>query len=318
MKGYLHMSKVQFGWVLPIGSGDYLQGSEYLAEIQRGFNTIQGHFDSAWFIDHLQFDDSYLLEAWTALAYIAALYPQFSFGHTVLCQAYRNPALLAKMAATLQYLSDGRFILGLGAGWKEDEYKAYGYNFPSAGKRIQQLDEALHIIKDLWEKKEATFQGKFSVIENAICEPKPKPLPTIMIGGARPHILQVIARHADWWNVSWVGIDDYREIIVRCKQICEDANRDPLTLRRTWYGACVCAPTDVEVKALNNRHLSSQNAFVGTPTQVIDQIGAFIDMGVDYFMLENAGFPDNTTLQLLVEEVLPVFISRDNISSVDA
>jgi len=283
-----------------------MANKDYLANVQLCLELVAGRFDSVWFTDHLQYDDAAILEGWTAIAYLAALYPQFSFGHVVLCQSFRNPALLAKMAATLQFMSSGRFILGVGAGWKEDEYKSYGYEFPSAGTRVEELEETLQIIKALWHEKRATFQGKHYQVVDAYCEPKPDPLPTIMIGAFRPQMLRLTARHADWWNVSWMPIDAYRDRVVECELACENVGRDPATLRRTWFGGCLCAPTEVGVEGLNKHHIPLGPNFIGTPAQVIEQMRQFIDLGVDYFMLVNQAFPDLTTLQTLIDEVLPV------------
>src|SRR5205085_11949001 len=113
----------------------------------------------------------------------AARHPELRFGHTVTCQSFRNPALLAKMAATLQFLTGGRFILGIGAGWYEAEYRAYGYDFPPPGVRLAQLDETVQIIKAMWRDKPATFHGQYYQIEGAYCEPPPEPRPPLMIGG---------------------------------------------------------------------------------------------------------------------------------------
>src|SRR3954464_12183807 len=133
------MAKVQFGWSMPSGMTRDNR-SRHLQIIEQGLGMVKGKFDSAWFVDHLQFDDRDLLEGWTAITYLAARHPEFDFGNAVLCPSFRNPGLLAKMSATLQFLSEGRFILGLGAGWKEDEYTSYGYDFPSPGVRVEQLD----------------------------------------------------------------------------------------------------------------------------------------------------------------------------------
>jgi alkanesulfonate monooxygenase SsuD/methylene tetrahydromethanopterin reductase-like flavin-dependent oxidoreductase (luciferase family) len=118
---------------------------------------LQGHFKSLWMTDHLFWNDYYVFEAWTVLSYLVARWPQFQVGPMVMGQNYRNPALLAKMGATLQVLSQGRFIMGIGAGWKEDEYKAYNYPFPPVGSRVDQLGDSLEIIRRLW-----TQPGKVS------------------------------------------------------------------------------------------------------------------------------------------------------------
>lgn len=308
MKKGKKMARIQFGWTITSGPRvDLGVGPEaYFAAVNRGFDLINGHFDSAWFVDHLEAGDDSILEGWTALTYFAAQHPQSKFGHAVLSQSFRNPALLAKMAATLQYMSDGRYILGIGAGWKESEYIQYGYPYPPAGVRVEELGEALEIIKLMWHEQRATFHGKHYHIEEAWCEPKPKPIPTIMIGGARPHMLRLVARYADWWNVSWTGIDRYREQVKECERACQEVGRDPATLRRTWFGGCVCGPNEAVVQDLNkNSNISASNAFVGTTQQVIEQMQQFVDLGVDYFMLSSIGFPDLTTLETLVNDVMP-------------
>ena len=299
------MSRIQFGWSLPSGARDKNRRQDYADGIARGMALITGHFDSAWFVDHFQFDDSDQLEAWVALTYFAAQYPQFQFGHAVLCQSYRNPALTAKMGASLQALTGGRFILGIGAGWHEPEYRAYGYPFPPAGQRVEEFEETLEIIKQMWHEEKATFKGKHYQIEDAWCEPKPDPVPPIMIGGAKPRMLRIVARYADWWNVSWTGIADYREQVAESERACAEVGRDPATLRRTWFGGCLCAPTEAEVQRLNTRGIKPDNAFVGTPAQLVEQMAPFIELGVDYFMLGAGGFPDLTTLEMLVHEVMP-------------
>ncbi len=275
------MPRIQFGWTMPISSREVIPQGTLVSDLQKGLALVNEHFDSAWAVDHLQYEDTPLMEGWTALTYMAALQPKLKFGHAVLSQSFRNPALLAKMAATFQYMSGGRFILGIGAGWKEDEYRAYNYPFPPAGTRVEELDETLQIIKALWQDKKATFQGKHYQVVNAWCEPKPDPLPIIMVGGSKPRMLRLVARYADWWNVSWTRIEDYRAQVEECERACIKEQRVPATLRRTWFGGCLCAPTEKDVKALNKNGMSAGPAFVGTPAQIIDQMRPFIDLGVD-------------------------------------
>jgi len=299
------MREIQFGWSMPGGPREDSHRASYVSDLQRGLELIARHYDSAWIVDHLQYDGSYLMEAWTALTYMAALQPRLMFGHAVLCQSFRNPALLAKMAATFQYMSGGRFIFGIGAGWKKDEYLAYGYDYPPAGTRVEELDETMRIINAMWRDERATVRGKHYQVIDAWCEPKPDPLPPIMIGAFKPRMLRLAARYADWWNVSWTGISDYRKRVADCERACAEVNRDPATLRRTWFGGCVCGPTEAAVKSLNKGGISSANAFVGTPAQIIEQMQPFIELGVDYFILGSGGFPDLTTLEMLIHEVLP-------------
>jgi alkanesulfonate monooxygenase SsuD/methylene tetrahydromethanopterin reductase-like flavin-dependent oxidoreductase (luciferase family) len=304
------VGRVQFGLIVPENPENPPGRYGYLADVDRLLTAAAGHFASAWCIDHLQGD---VLEGWTAVTYLSALHPAFQWGHTVLCQSFRNPALVAKMAATLQFMSGGRFVLGIGAGWDAAEYRAYGYGFPSGRTRVAQLDEALRIIKALWTEDRATFTGEHYRIEDARCEPKPDPLPPIMIGAFRPQMLRLTARHADWWNVSSTAIDKYRTLVDEFERACDAVGRDPATVRRTTGGGCVCAPTEAAVAALSARRQRAgedfsrdPGDFVGTPAQLIAQMQPFVELGVDYFMLDCGGFPDLTTVETLVNEVLPV------------
>lgn len=269
-------------------------------------DTVKEHYASAWVIDHLQFGDSDVLEGWTALTYLAAQYPELQWGNTVMCQSFRNPALVAKMAATLQFMSGGRFILGIGAGWHEEEYLAYGYNFPSANTRVEQLDEALQIIKSMWTQPQTTFEGKHYHVSEAWCEPKPDTIPTIMVGAFKPKMLRLTARHADWWNVSSTGIAPYREYASEFERACDDVGRDPQTVRRSWCGGCACAPTEQGVASLAGEKLEAGEDFIGTPQQIIEQVQPFIELGVDTFMLDCGGFPSLTTVETLIRDMLPV------------
>lgn len=300
------MSRIKFGFIMPTFRLDAMQGGTFVEDLNRALDLASGHFDSAWAIDHLQV----VLESFTTLSYMAALHPRLKFGHTVVCQSFRNPALVAQMGATLQFLSGGRFLLGIGAGWQEEEYRAYGYNFPSAGVRVAQLEEALHIIKALWTEKQTSFTGKYYRIVDAACQPKPEPVPPIMVGAFGPKMLRLAARHADEWNVSSAGPARYRRLAGEFERACAEVGRDPRTVRRSWACCCACAPTQAEAERLAGGRFSAANqeddfGFVGTPGQVIEQMQAFIDLGVDTFMLECGGFPRLTTLEMLVNEVIP-------------
>jgi alkanesulfonate monooxygenase SsuD/methylene tetrahydromethanopterin reductase-like flavin-dependent oxidoreductase (luciferase family) len=303
------MAHIEFGFIMPADQLDKTRRGAYVEDLNRALAIVEDHFASAWCIDHLQTGDDDQLEGWTALCYMAAQHPRLKLGHTVLCQSYRNPALLAKMAATLQFLSGGRFVLGLGAGWHEEEFRAYGYDFPAAGVRVEQLDETLQIIRALWGEGPATFEGRHYHVTNAYCEPRPDPVPPLMIGAFRPKMLRLTAQYADWWNASSTGIHEYRRLSAQLDAACTEIGRDPATLRRTWGGGCVCAPTEARARAVGGTRYGTENEddynFVGTPAQVAAQMQPFIDMGVDYFMVDCGGWPDLTTLELLVSEVLP-------------
>jgi alkanesulfonate monooxygenase SsuD/methylene tetrahydromethanopterin reductase-like flavin-dependent oxidoreductase (luciferase family) len=250
-----------------------------------------------------------MLEGWTALTYFAALQPQLQIGHIVLSQSFRNPALLAKMAATMQYLSGGRFMLGIGAGWKEDEYRSYGYDYPSPGTRIAELEESVQIIKALWTEKQATVQGKHYQIVDAYCEPKPDPIPPIIIGGSKPRMLRLIARYADWWSVSRLSLDVYREKVADFERACDVVGRDSSTLKRAWFGNCICAENEAELRKFDSEKLDPERNLIGTPRQVIEKIQSYVDLGGNHFELV---LPFDHPLskycyELFASEVLPVF-----------
>jgi alkanesulfonate monooxygenase SsuD/methylene tetrahydromethanopterin reductase-like flavin-dependent oxidoreductase (luciferase family) len=304
------MTRIQFGFVIPAEIHDKRLLSTYAEDVNRALDLATGHFDSAWVVDHLQFGDTAVLEGFSTLAYFAALHPQLHFGHSVLCQSFRNPALVAKIAATLQHLSGGRYFLGIGAGWHEEEYSAYGYDFPSDGVRVEQTEEALQIIRAMWTEEQATLQGRHYRVAGARCEPKPDPVPPIMVGAFRPKMLRLTAKYADWWNVSSTGEAEYRRMAQEFGRACDEVGRAPSTVRRSWGGGCACAPTHEEAERLTSGRWSADDpddfGFVGTPDEVIQQMRPLIDLGVDYFMLDCAGFPALGALELLIDEVLPV------------
>lgn len=308
---------IQFGWLLAPGSNFPLtrtggmSRAQFPQELESQLAEISAPFDSAWVMDHLQWEESDVIEGWTALSYLMGRFSHLHFGNMVLNQSFRNPALIAKMAATLQYLGRNRLYLGGGAGWNQAEYPAYGYPFPPAGVRVNQLDEAITIIRALWSGSPASFSGQHFRIQDAWCEPKPDLDPPIMIGGKKPKMLHLIARQADWWNVNWVGLEECRRLVQQMDQVCAEVGRDPTTLRRTWLGWAACASTAEEAQAIGGDY----RGIFGSPSEVISQLEEFIALGFDYFMLASPQFPDITSIQLLKREVIPVLQLRHPQSS---
>ncbi len=299
------MAKIEFGFTLPGLPPDAAQRGAFLENLNRALTLISGHFESFRIIDHIWSED---MESFTTLAYLAALYPQLKFGHTVICQSFRNPALVAKMAANLQFFSGGRFLFGIGTGWYEEEYKAYGYDFPPARVRVEQLEEALQIIKALWTEKQVTFTGAHYRVFEAECEPKPDPIPPIMVGAFKPKTMRLTAKYADEWNVSSTGIARYRRLVEAFESACVEVGRDPATVTRSWGGGCIVRPVEADARRIGGeRYAETEDNFdfVGTPQQIIAQMRPFIDEGVSSFMVDCGGFPDLTTLELLIAEVLP-------------
>ena len=159
------MKKVRFGVSLPWMSEGGVQGREFIKNITDYLDTLDNIYESVWIADHLVPDTEPMNldvpECLTLTSYLLPQYPNLKFGQMVLCNNYRNPALVAKMSSTLQVLSGGRLILGLGAGWHHEEYKQYGYEYPSPRKRIKQLEEAVQIIRMMWKEDDVTFHGKY-------------------------------------------------------------------------------------------------------------------------------------------------------------
>ncbi len=310
------MANIKFGWRVPAFPVDDSRRSTFIDQITQTLGRVQGKFDSAWVADHFipwarfQPDDTDTLECFTTMAYLAGAFPELDFGSIVLCQSYRNPALLAKMGASLQILSGGRFILGIGAGWKEDEYRAYNYEFPKPSVRIGQLDETVRIIRKMWAEAPASFEGKYYRIENAYCEPRPEPAPPIMIGGGGEKLtLRVVAQQADWWNFPGGSPENYARKLAALRSHCEAVGRDYDDIVKTWAGeAITIAETEAEAQRIAERNpFHGPAAMVGTPPQVADQLRRFTEMGVEHVILRFADFPNTTGVTLFAEEVIPHF-----------
>jgi alkanesulfonate monooxygenase SsuD/methylene tetrahydromethanopterin reductase-like flavin-dependent oxidoreductase (luciferase family) len=275
----------------------------------------EGHFTSAWLSDHLMKDDAVTVEAWTTLAWLAAEFPTYLFGSQVLSQSYRNPALLAKMAATFQYLSRGRLILGIGAGWQADEYAAYGYPYPSAGTRVEQLGEAIDILRAMWSDSPATYAGRHYQIRGAYCEPRPGvPIP-ILVGGHRPKFMRMAAEKADIWQ--WDGpIERYRVPYDRLVAATGEIGRDLDSIRLSAAGeayfpldpADFPEPTVAAITAAQDPSGSYADEIdwvMGpTPDDAIRQIRPLVDLGVTQVTVY---FHDRRSLDLFGREVIPAF-----------
>src|SRR5436190_4709562 len=187
-------------------------------------DSLPDVFSTVWLSDHLQVGGEATAEAWTRLTYLAALCPRFRFGHLVLSQSYRNPGLLGAMAATLQNLSGGRFILGLGAGWLEEEYRAYDFDYPRAGVRVAQLGETIQLVKTLWAESPASYQGEWYRIDHAYGLRPDAPIP-VMVGTNGPKALRVAAEYADWWTWDGPWEISYRKPYEILRQACADVGR---------------------------------------------------------------------------------------------
>lgn len=266
-------------------------------------------FDSLWFPDHLQYSHHKVAEGWSLLAYALTRYPEKLCGHEVLCNNFRNPAHLAKMVATAQALSGGRVILGIGAGWNEEEYLAYGWPFPSARVRIAQLAEAIELIRLMWTEAPATYQGQHYQVTNAYCEPRPDPIPPIMVGGSgEKYLLRVVAQHADWWNYSFRGQGGYAQKQEALKNHCREVGRDYDAIKQVVRVGILVAETEQEIKGLRaSPHVRpvEDDCLVGTPVQVTETLLGVIEEGADRLTVHFSDSPRPEGTHLFAATVLP-------------
>lgn len=271
-------------------------------------------FQSAWIMDHFTWGpNSAVFECWTTLSALSREASKIHLGPFFLCNSYRNPALVAKMAATLDVISGGRFELGMGAGWKEDEYVAYGYPFGSAAERIGRLDEAAAIIKLMWSGKPATLQGKYYSVQNAVCRPQPtKPGgPPLWIGGGGEQLtLRVTAKHADACNFSGpsISLQTFQRKIEILERHCQSVGRNPNEITKSATLELILGKDD-DTARHNERQAPPSEApkerFVGTPSNCVSLLQRFIDAGASYFMLHIEDLLPS--LDLFQKEVLPSF-----------
>ena len=224
---------LKFGWLSPvIGNRESGYRPIVVHQDRHILPHALPHFDSLWIADHFYGFDAKtdpFLEAWTTLTWLAARHPNVQLCHHVLGHGYRPPALTAKMAATLQTLSGGRFILGIGAGWREDEYRSYGYDFPKASVRFAQLEEVIDICRRMWTLDDPSYEGKYFSLSGAAAPPLPDPVPRICIGASGERIgLPLVGRLADMWNGSARGTDqDWTRRLEIVQASAEKAGRDP-------------------------------------------------------------------------------------------
>jgi len=264
---------------------------------------------SCWVIDHFQFDAQPILECLAFLAYQAGQHHGLRWGTLVLGQAYRNPALTAKIAATLQFLTNGRFILGIGAGDAQAEHQAYGFPFASGRVRVKQLDETAAIVRALWQASPATFTGAHYRIDNAYCLPVPEPPPVLMIGGGGERLtLRVVAQHADWWNCDYYSPVEYARKLAILRDHCRAIGRAPESIVPTCYMGITIAhdPTRL-VRRRSMGHRGEVHVISGNPDQVTAQIEAFATVGVRHMQLNFLDFPRLDSLNLFLSDVLPRF-----------
>jgi probable F420-dependent oxidoreductase len=250
-----------------------------------------------------------LLECWTALSALSRDTERLRLGTSVLCNSYRLPSVLAKMAATLDVISGGRLELGLGAGWFEREYRAYGIPFPRIGERIEQLDEAVAVIRAMWTETRPTFSGKHYAIDDAVCDPPPvqRPHPPIWIGGEGDRVHRVAARAADGVNVRWWSPERIAVRAAFLAAACRQHARDPRTLRRSVTALLALDRDATRVQAMRARFaaIPADGHVAGTPDQCVARLREYLAAGVRHVLLTIPDVATSDALELAGREVLP-------------
>ena len=279
-------------------------------------------FDSVWVCDHLYsvpMPTLPIFEAWSQLAAVAAVTQRVGLGTLVTPPFFRNPGVLAKQVATIDHVSGGRTIVGLGAGWFASEFEGYGCPFPATiGERLRALDEAAEIMKRLWTEERVTFAGKHFSVTDAICEPKPVRRPPILIGGGGERVLMgIAARHADIWNNLAVHQGELGGKVEALRRACDRARRDADTIEVSQQCLVVLVEREEEARPALERaqriyggHLGGgleAHGIWGTPEQVVERIERHRRLGCSLFVIEFFGRDTREPARLFAERVMPAF-----------
>jgi F420-dependent oxidoreductase-like protein len=280
-------------------------------------------YDHLWVYDHVETvprrEASHVFEAWTMMAALAHLTSRPRLGQMVTCAGYRNAGLLAKQAACVDVMSNGRLILGLGAGWYEREYQAYGWEFPDARGRLSCLEETLEAVKMLWASEQTSYKGDWVHLDEAFCDPKPiQTLPPVWVGGGGERVtLRIAARHADATNWQ-VGLDEFVRKSRVLERHCVDIGRDPSSITRTHAPDCRLFDSDGDVRRWldspdgggvwkgGDPEVYLRDNLVGTAEQVAEKVQAFVDAGATEFVLWFRDYPATDSLEGMMSAVDPL------------
>src|ERR1700681_2278548 len=293
------------GWTMDlVGIKDPVEAYETRTGIAQ--TADETGFNSVWLFDHFHTvptpTQEVTFEAWTSTAALARDTKRVRIGQLVTCNGYRNPALLAKMASTVDVLSHGRLTFGIGAGWHEQEYRAYGYDFPDTADRLRRLGEAVQVILAMWTQEEAVFEGKYYQVRGAINQPKGVQQPHIPIligGGGEKVTLKLVAQYGDACNV-FGDLETIKHKFAVLKAHCEAVGRDYESIHRTTGAFCCIGETDELARAkfpaaLLGRPVAA-GALIGSPETIRQRLAELEAIGVQEVIL---GFPDILQLDVL-------------------
>ncbi|MGB7052020.1 MAG: TIGR03560 family F420-dependent LLM class oxidoreductase [Acidimicrobiales bacterium] len=279
-------------------------------------------YDHLWVYDHVETvprrEPTHVFEAFTTLAALSQRTSRIGLGQLVTCSSYRNAGLLAKETACIDVFSEGRLILGLGAGWYDEEYQAYGYEYRSNLERLAVLDETIEVVRRMWTEEQVTFAGDHLHFEGAYCDPKPvQQLPPILVGGGGERVnLRIAARRADLTNWQ-VGIEAFERKSAALARHCEEVGRPFDEINRTHGPDCRLFDTERDAVAWceseGGGSLWGRTAtepyladnLVGTVEQVIEKTQAYLDAGCRGLILWLRDYPADETLRRFMAEVVP-------------
>lgn len=274
-------------------------------------------YDSVWLDDHLMYNQWSILETWATLSSLATVTNRIKLGTMVSCNTHRNPALLAKVTATFDVISNGRLEFGIGSGVQKKEHFAYGFSFPKLEIRTKMLNEALDIITNLWIKNKTTFQGKYYTLKEAVCEPKPiqKPHPPIVVGGCEEKFtLKVAAKYADRFDWGYLpSIQTYKRKLDILMKYCTMLGREFNEIEKSCWpaGQVLLANSQKELddyaSSIKPTGMTVENfnkiTLVVTPEEFLKLLKVYVDLGVTYFMLFFADFPSSRSMRLFAKTV---------------
>jgi F420-dependent oxidoreductase-like protein len=311
---------VKFGFIIPQGALRDLKESSPDKQFQSIKDIVkEGEalgFDSGWLVDHLEtipLSHESCFEGWTLLVSLFSEAKRLRLGHLVTCNLFRTPSYLAKIASTVDVISNGRLEFGIGAGWYEEECKGFGIPFPSPRERIERLGEALEITRRMWDNNEkaTNFHGKYYQLHGAINYPKPlqKPHPPIWIGGNGRRLLKLVAKYADRWNPN-CSISVFPEKLQLLGKACEKTGRDARSIEITYALNTLIGDESYTRKLLEKiekEHLlfDFEAGVVGTPETCVKTLENLRSMGVSYFIFILPNASEVEPLRMIAKEVIP-------------
>jgi F420-dependent oxidoreductase-like protein len=314
---------LQYGLLVPqgwrmdlVGIADPVEAYETMTRVAQ--EAEQTGYDSIWLFDHFHTvptpTQEVTFECWTSTAALARDTKRVRIGQMVTCNGYRNPALLAKMASTVDVLSHGRLDFGIGAGWYEHEFKAYGFDYPDAPTRLRYLREAVQVILAMWTQNEAVFDGKYYHVNGAINQPKgvQKPhIPLLIGGGGEKVTLKLVAQYGDACNIGHLDIAGLEHKFAVLKQHCDEVRRDYNSIKRTVLFNCAIAKTDEEAMAKTGplvRNIPSgrirEQALVGSPATIRQRLKEIEQAGAQEIIIYMPDAKDLESVRMFAQECI--------------